>query len=47
MLRFDKATFFSLLCKSILSVRLSIKTFGLEVLQFSQSINLVSMLYLC
>ena len=47
MLRFDKSTLFSLLCKSILSVRLRIKTFGLEVLQFPQSINLVSMLYLC
>ena len=46
MPRLDKATLFLPLCKSILSVSLSIKTYGLEVLAFSEFINIVSILHL-
>ena len=46
MLRFDKATLFSPLCKSIFSVRLSIETCGVEVLLFSGFIDIVPILYL-
>ena len=42
MLRFDKAIIFSPLLKSNLSVKLSIKTCGSEVLLFSEFINIVS-----
>ena len=41
MLRFDKAIIFSPLLKSNLSVKLSIKTCGSEVLLFSEFINIV------
>ena len=41
MLRFDKAIIFSPLLKSNLSVSLSIKTCGLEVLLFSEFLNIV------
>ena len=42
MPRFDKAIIFSPLLKSNLSVNLSIKTRGSEVLVFSEFINIVS-----
>ena len=42
MLRFDKAILFSLILKSNLSVRLSIKTCVSEVLLFSEFINIGS-----
>ena len=45
VLRFHKTMLFSPLRKFILSVRLSIKTCGLEVLMFSEFINMVSILY--
>ena len=45
MLRFDKVTLPSTLLQSTLSVRLSIKTCGLEVLLFSEFIKIVSILY--
>ena len=44
--RFDKATLFPPLLKSILSVSFNIKTCGLEVLLFSEFITIVSILYL-
>ena len=47
MLRIDKETPFVPLWKSYLSVRLSIKTCGLEVLIFFDFINIVSILYFC
>ena len=46
MLRFDTATFFLPFYKSILSVKLSNKMCGLEVLLFPEFINIVS-IYIC
>ena len=45
MLRFDKATYLSLLFKFSLSERLSNSVLGSDVLLFSESINIVSMLF--
>ena len=45
--RFDKAILFSPLLKSDLSVSLSIKTCGSEVLLFSEFINIASTFYNC
>ena len=42
MLKFDNAIHFSRLLESNFSVRLSIKTCGLEVLLFSEFINIGS-----
>ena len=42
MLRFDKEMLFPPLLRSVLSVRLSINTWGLEVLLFSEFMNIVS-----
>ena len=42
MLRFDKEMLFPPLLRSVLSVRLSINTCGLEVLLFSEFMNIVS-----
>ena len=47
MLRFDKPVLFSSLLKSYLSASLSIKTWDLEVLLFSEFINTVSTFYTC
>ena len=46
MLRLNKAILFSALVKSILSIRLSINTWCLEVWLFSQFINTVSVFYI-
>ena len=45
MLRFDKAIIFSPVLKSNLSVSLSSKTCGSEILLFSEIINIVSIVY--
>ena len=45
MLRFDKATYLSLLFKFILSERLSNSLWGSDVLLFSEFINIVSILF--
>ena len=42
MLRFDKAIIFSAILKSNLLVNFNIKTYGLDVLLFSEFINIVS-----
>ena len=47
MLRFFKAILLSPLLQSNLSVNLSIKTCGLEVLIFSELVNIVSVFYFC
>ena len=47
MLRFGKAIFSSPILKSNLSVSLSIKTRGSEVLLFSEFMNIVFILYDC
>ena len=44
MLRFDKATYLSLLFKCILSVKLTDSLWGSDVLLFSEFINIVSIL---
>ena len=44
MQRFDKAAYFSLLFKFILSERLSDSMWGSNVLLFSECINIVSIL---
>ena len=46
-LRLDKAIFFSPLLQSNFSVSLNITTWGLEVLLFSEFINIVSIFYTC
>ena len=45
MLRFDNVILFSALLKFNLSVSLSIKTCGLDVLLFSEFINIVFVFY--
>ena len=45
MLRFDKATYLSLLLKVILSVRSSNSLWGSDALLFSEFINIVSILF--
>ena len=45
MLRFDKATYLSLIFKFILSERLSNSVGGSDVLLFSEFINIVSILF--
>ena len=45
MLRFDKATYLSLLFKFILSERLSNSLYSSDVLLFSEFINIVPILY--
>ena len=47
MIRFFKAILLSPLLQSNLSVNLSIKTCGLEVLIFSELVNIVSVFYFC
>ena len=45
MLRFDEATFISLLFNFIFSQRLSSSLWGSDVLLFPEFINLISMMY--
>ena len=46
MLRFDEAIIFSPILKSNLLVSFNIKTCGLDVLLFSEFINIVSIFYM-